>query len=67
MPDVTGAPSAGFTAVDSCAVRRRTQNPSIPREPKAPYLSRLRITDIFDWTVKLAITARLQAHGEGLI
>ena len=30
-------------------------------------VSRLRITDIFDWTVKLAITARLQAHGEGLI
>ena len=30
-------------------------------------VSRLRITDKFDWTVKLAITARLQAHGEGLI
>src|SRR5438876_6914788 len=38
MPDVTGEPSAGFTAVDSCAVCRRTRNPSIPRaQTKAPY------------------------------
>ena len=28
--------------------------------------SRCRITDIFDWTVKLATTARLQTQGEGL-
>jgi len=38
MPDVTGEPSAGFTAVDRSAVCRRTRNPSIPRaQTKAPY------------------------------
>ena len=30
-------------------------------------VSRLRITDIFDWTVELATTARLRAQGERLI
>src|SRR5262249_24476356 len=64
MPDVTGEPSAGFIAADSCVACRRTRNPSISRrEPKALDQGSGLWTFCLDrktWT-----TPQLQARAEG--
>ena len=61
MPDVTDEPSAGFAAVDSCAIRRRTLKSVYTASRTKAVEWRFKITDIFYWTAKLATTARLQA------